>query len=516
MMAAGRRLPGILHVDAVAVAALDFDPGHAKIKLPRRNVDHACVVLRTCAGDINHTLRQRRPFMRKSAQRLHLTHAGEEGAVRIVRREDRAVAVRLHGKVKARFVGMQLHTVPQVEVAVALRRVDLRPVDRIFVAIHERPEDRAVCRKLTRVNPGLKHRSVRLPCSAGQEGRVLALDHGDAAQRLGVAWRQAVPDAPDVFPALETCAVEEGVLQIVSVIASPTAADIHHMPRLQPFIAADAGDSRILPIAPALVVPGEHLIGLKLALGLQHQRLGRRVGGDAIGQRDARKRVAIDAIRADVRQQPRGRLRVGRAGVVRALIPRHRGKKYLDAPAMKIVDHGPDAGNASGQVPDEIVLAAGIDADVRIDGPDQDAVDTPVAAVKIVKVTVDRIAARGRIVEIAILHHHLRLNKIRLGPLQFGTRVLRSVIAHPDEALVAPVHDVRQPFPERGGIRRPRQGLAVGPVDGILREQWSHQQGENQSSHGLPAPGTSTRIRSMRPFRVTVVLSGRWSSAVQM
>src|SRR4051812_16688852 len=85
-----------------------------------------------------------------------------------------------------------------------------------------------------------------------------ALDRRNPAKRFGVARRELVPDAPDVFPALVPDAIEVGGLQAIGSIAPPALADIPHVPRLKPFVFADHGDLLIPPIAPAHCVPGDH------------------------------------------------------------------------------------------------------------------------------------------------------------------------------------------------------------------------------------------------------------------
>ena len=57
-----------------------------------------------------------------------------------------------------------------------------------------------------------------------------------------------------------------------------------------------------------------------------------------------------------------------------------------------------------------------IDADVRIDGPDQDGVDAAVSLLQIVEIAIDGVLAGFGIVEVAVLDHHLRLDEARLRP----------------------------------------------------------------------------------------------------
>src|SRR5579859_6209313 len=115
---------------------------------------------------------------------------------------------------------------------------DLRPRNVVFRAVHKRPQSLAPAGKFAGENAVLQHRKAGLPIAADQQAGKGALDAGDPAQRLGVARRQAVPDAPDVFPTFEPNAVEERLLQIVGVIAGPAVADVDHVSWLEPFVFA--------------------------------------------------------------------------------------------------------------------------------------------------------------------------------------------------------------------------------------------------------------------------------------
>ena len=149
----------------------------------------------------------------------------------------------------------------------------------------------------------LKRGSVGLPLGADQEIGEAALDLGDAADGLGVARRDAVPDAPDVLPGFVADAVEERELQIVGLVLVPAVADVDHVAGLEPLAAADRGDERVLPIAPAQVVPIEHFVGFGIAFGLEGEGVAGGVAGDAEAAGDAVIGIAVDAIRADFRQQ---------------------------------------------------------------------------------------------------------------------------------------------------------------------------------------------------------------------
>ena len=112
---------------------------------------------------------------------------------------------------------------------------------------------------------------------------------------------------------------------------------------------------------------------------------------------------------------------------------------------MEIGDHLPHAGDASRHAADQVVLVAVIDAHVRIGGPDQHRVDSAIALLQIIEIAIDGVLVRDRIVEIAVLHHHLRLNEAGLRPLQRGQVITRAVVADANAAFIAPVVNIGQP-----------------------------------------------------------------------
>ena len=112
---------------------------------------------------------------------------------------------------------------------------------------------------------------------------------------------------------------------------------------------------------------------------------------------------------------------------------------------MEVRDHLAYPRHAARHGPNQVVLIAVVDAHVRIRRPDQHCIDSAVALFKIVEITVDRVSVRDRIVKIAVFHHHLRLEKARLGPLERGQVVARAIVADSNPAFVAPVADVGQP-----------------------------------------------------------------------
>ncbi len=290
---------------------------------------------------------------------------------------------------------------------------------------------------------------MRLPFGADKQIGELPLDAGDAAQGFGVAGRELIPDAPDVFPALETHAVEEGVLQIVGVVARPAAADVDHVARLDPFPAAHGGNETIFPVAPAQVVPRDGLVVGAGVFRLQRQRVAVLVRRRAKGAGDKIHGVAVDAVGADLAQvfsSGRGE----RAGIVRADVPRHDGKQNADAALMEIAYHLLEAGDAAGHIVQQIELIAVVDADVGVHGPDEDGIDAAVAPVEIVKIMVDGVALGDGVEEVAILDHHLRLHEAALRPFEFMAVVFGAVVADARETLGAPLFHFGQPGVEIG------------------------------------------------------------------
>jgi len=62
-------------------------------------------------------------------------------------------------------------------------------------------------------------------------------------------------------------------------------------------------------------------------------------------------------------------------------------------------------------------LIAVVDSDIRIGVPDENAIDAAITFLKIVQVAIYRVFSSHRIIEIAIFHHHLRLEEAGLESL---------------------------------------------------------------------------------------------------
>src|SRR5579872_7433687 len=91
------------------------------------------------------------------------------------------------------------------------------------------------------------------------------------------------------------------------------------------------------------------------------------------------------------------------------------------------------------------MLVAVVDPHVGISWPDQHRIDAAEALLQVIEIAVDSVFACDRIVEVAILDHHLRLNEARLGPLQRWHVVARTTVSDPDEPLITPMCDISKP-----------------------------------------------------------------------
>src|SRR5580658_9823692 len=326
-----------------------------------------------------------------------------------------------------------------------MRHLDLLAADVIFVAVDDRPQSAALAGKPGREHAVLQSGCVRFPVGADQQIRELALDIGDSPQGFGIPWSDLVPDAPDVLPALVAHAVEERGLQIVGLVACPTIADVDHVAGFQPLQLADHGRERILPIAPTLVVPHQLFVGARRPFGFERHRMAGLVGCRAVSAGHPVEGIAVHAIRANFGHKLGGRDPIWLAHVARAGVPRHAREEDPHTAAMEILDHLAQGWDPARQIASQVPLIAVVDSYIRINRPDQHAIHTAVALVDIAQVAIDRILSGGRIVEIALLGHHLRLNKIALRPEEFGAPVFDIVVAHADEALAPPLAQVAEP-----------------------------------------------------------------------
>ena len=256
--------------------------------------------------------------------------------------------------------------------------------------------------------------------------------------------RDSIPDAPDILPAFPTDAVEKGELQVVRLIAFPAIGDVHHVARFQPFVFVHHGHEGILILPPRHDVPSQCLVR-GTALRFEHERMANLVGGKRVSKRHAVLRVSVDAVRSDFRHRAGNCIWPRHARIPRALIPHHHRKQHAYPAMMEIRNHLPHARYAARHGADHIVLVAVVDSHVRIRGPDEHRINSAVSLFQVIEVTIYRVAVRHRIVEITVLHHHLRLEKAGLGPLECGQVVAQAIVADTNPALVAPMTNVGQP-----------------------------------------------------------------------
>src|SRR3984957_7906523 len=112
---------------------------------------------------------------------------------------------------------------------------------------------------------------------------------------------------------------------------------------------------------------------------------------------------------------------------------------------MKVSDHLFDSGNTSRHSTKQVILIAIVNSYVGIYRPDQYGIDATVAFLEIVQIFIYGIFSPGRIVEVTIFDHRLRLNKTGLRPLQFLTFVFLPRIARPEPCFTPPAGNVVEP-----------------------------------------------------------------------
>ena len=156
--------------------------------------------------------------------------------------------------------------------------------------------------------------------------------------------------------------------------------------------------------------------------------------------------VAIDAVRSDFRHQRGDRLGPRFTRVARALVPHHHGEQNAYSPPVKIRDHLANTGNSARHGTNHVMLISVVDAYVRISRPDQDGIDPAVTIQSVIDVPINRIAVSNRIVEKAVLYHHLGLQETRLRPFQSGPIITGIVVTNADAPLVAPVSYIGKPI----------------------------------------------------------------------
>ena len=334
----------------------------------------------------------------------------------------------------------------EVEVAQSLRKryVHLAAGDVITDAIDDGPHCLVSQRPAAGVDAVVAHRIKRFPLRAYQERRYAALDCGHTPRGLGVAWVDAVPDAPNVLPALPACAVEEGELQVAGVVLVPSVADVDHVPGFQPLVAGHRGDKRVGVIAPGHQVPA-HVLVVGTAFRFKDQGMADLLRRLRECQRNAVLCVAVNAVGADL-LHPRGySLRPWLRRLTRSLIPHHHGEEHAHAAAMEVGDHLAHAFETAWHRRNHVQLVTVIHAHVWIGGPHQHRVNTAVALFQVVEIAIHGVAAGHRVVEVAVLDHHLRLDKAGLCPAGLRLFVACRVVARANAAFRPPMLQVFEP-----------------------------------------------------------------------
>ncbi len=187
---------------------------------------------------------------------------------------------------------------------------------------------------------------------------------------------------------------------------------------------------------------------------------------------------------------------------------------------MKVRNHLPHAGNAARHRAHHIQLVPIVDPHVGISRPDQHSIDPAIALVQVIQIAVDCVLPRHRIIEIPVMHHHLRLKETRLRPFERRRLIPRRIVPNANPPLRPPVRHIREPLLVRGvgaglrttlpsaasdqAIRRrnllsPRRVMRV--LSSNLRERHSQQY---EAAHANKASGEPHR-HSQRPHSETSV-----------
>ena len=152
------------------------------------------------------------------------------------------------------------------------------------------------------------------------------------------------------------------------------------------------------------------------------------------------------------------------------------GKRTRTPRLMEIADHLADAGRAAGQVAQQVVLVAIVDADVRVNRPKQDGVDSAVAFVEVIEIAIDRVLAGDRVVEIAVFDHALRLDIRPLCPAKLGAAVLGIVVFDPLAGRLPPGLHTFEPRIAARGITRAAYHLATDAEARLLGRRSADEQ----------------------------------------
>ncbi len=202
-------------------------------------------------------------------------------------------------------------------------------------------------------------------------------------------------------------------------------------------------------------------------------------------QRHAVLGIAVHPVSANIGHQARKRLRPRSARITRAVVPHHEGKQHAHASGVEVGDHAPDPLEPAGHAEQHVDLIASVDAHIGVGWPNQHGIDAAISLLEVVQEAVDRVAPRRGVVEIAVLHHYLRLYVRALCPFQAGVVVAGDVQPHANATLGAPRPDIGEPRAVGSviaflpAVRQRREVQALRTVDhGLLESRKRHRRRE--------------------------------------
>ena len=128
--------------------------------------------------------------------------------------------------------------------------------------------------------------------------------------------------------------------------------------------------------------------------------------------------------------------------------------QHLDTTSMQLRRHIGNAVKPTGHDTEEVKLVAVINADVRVRRPHEDRVDAAVARAEVVEEPVHGVAL-GRVVKVAVVRVHLRLNVRGLRPRKLVDAKDAALVPDLGQSLVAFALELCKPRGLRVGRRRP-------------------------------------------------------------
>ena len=76
-----------------------------------------------------------------------------------------------------------------------------------------------------------------------------------------------------------------------------------------------------------------------------------------------------------------------------SLVPQHDREENAYVVPVKVVHHLLDGAKSTGKIPEEIVLAPAVNADIRISVPYEHAIDAAIALIHVVQIAIDSVLA---------------------------------------------------------------------------------------------------------------------------